>query len=177
MKYNEIRKKAIRLDKFIDMNRTTMNLPMREVIAIVKYLFPSCYKKSKGWYKTVFTICPQRGSKGEVLILKVGKERSIKNDLTVYRMLPRKLREKFFAKIHWHTKYCLLQEWGENIRTTKRDLERLKQLAFRYGLVDIKRANIRKVNGSMKIIDATILLKGRNRKIRETMDYLRIRFS
>jgi hypothetical protein len=178
MKYKGIKKKAIRIDKFIDKNRRYLyTLPMGEIVAIIKYLFPSCYTMSKGWFKTVFTICPQRGSKGEMLILKVGKAGSIKNDIDTWKRVPRAIREKHFAKIHWHTKYSLLQEWGREVAVTEKDIEKLKQIGAKYGLIDIQKKNIRKVNGALKIIDASVFIPGKTKRMNRVTDYINIKFS
>jgi hypothetical protein len=177
MKYSDIKKKAIRIDKFIDKNRKSFTLPMNEIVAIIKYLFPSCYAMSKGWFKTVFTICPQRGSKGEVLMLKVGKEGSIKNDIKAWKRVPKKIRERYFAKIHWHTKYSLLQEWGKEVNVALKDIEKLKMIGAKYGLIDIQKKNIRKVNGSLKIIDANVFIPGKTKRINSIKDYINIKFS
>jgi hypothetical protein len=174
MKYKDIYKAAIRIDKFIDMNKKSFALPIIEINAIIKYLFPSCYTKSHGWFKTVYTICPQRGSKGEMLILKIGKESSIKDDLKVYRMLPKEIRKEIFAKIHWHTRYCLLQEWGKEVKIISKNIEKMKLIAAKYGLEDIKSANIRKVGRKLKIIDASIFVKGKSTRVGVFKNYAKM---
>jgi hypothetical protein len=159
MRYKEIRKKALLIDRFIDINKKPMKLPIKEVDIIIRYLFPSCYIRNKGWYKTVFKICAKNGP----VVLKIGKKDSIENDHRVYKSLPRSIRRKYFARIFWHTKYCLLQEYGEAINLTKADIDRMKLFGKKHGLVDIKKDNIRMIDGRLKIIDATLYIPGPER--------------
>jgi hypothetical protein len=175
--YREIKEKAVLLDRFIEVNKGFINLPIKEVDVIMRYLFPSCFVKSKGMYKTVFRICTKGPSKKTFLVLKIGKRESIEDDHRAYKRLPKKIRRKYFAKVFWHTKYCLLQEYGEETYVTKQDLDMLKAIASRYGLVDIKKKNVRNVNGKLKIIDATVFTTGGSERIKFMRDYVRIKFS
>jgi hypothetical protein len=172
MVYGEIRKKAILIDKFIDSNRKTFSLPMKEIDVIIRYLFPSCYIRSSGWVKTVFKICSDKGA----VVLKIGKKEGIENDHKVYKRLPKHIRRRYFAKIFWHTKYCLLQEYGEEAKLAKSDIDDLKALGYRYGLSDIRKENIRMIDGKLKIIDANLFTPG-SEKIKFIKDVIKSRLS
>jgi hypothetical protein len=176
MKYKEINKKALLIDEFIDINRKTFTLPMKEIDAIIKFLFPSCYVKSNGWFKTVYRICTKSGSKNRVLVLKIAKRDSIENDHSVYKLLPKRVRRKYFARMYWHTKYCLLQEYGIEANATSKDVERLARIALKYGVTDIKKENIRKIDGMLKIVDANVLLRG-SKRINFIKEYVRVNLS
>jgi hypothetical protein len=177
MPYKDIKKKAHLLDKFIDMNKKFLALPIKEVEVIMRYLFPTCFVKSKGMYKTVFRICTTSRSKKRFLVLKIGKRESIEDDHRAYKRFPKNVRKRYFAKIFWHTKYCLLQEYGEEAHATKQELAIMKTIAARYGLTDIKKENVRRVNGRLKIIDATVFTTGGSERIKFMKDYIRIKLS
>jgi hypothetical protein len=177
MKYKEIYKKAVLIDNFIDANRKTFTLPMKEIDAIIKYLFPSCYVKNKGWFKTVYRICTKNGSRNKTLVLKIAKKDSIENDHNVYKMVPRNVRRKYFAKIFWHTKHCLLQEYGNEVDVTPRYLNKLSQIAMKYGVTDIKKENIRRIDDRLKIVDASVFVKKGSKKINFIKEYVRVNLS
>ena len=168
MRYKEIYKKALLIDQFIDINRKSFNMPIKEIDVIIRYLFPSCYIRSKGWFKTVFRIC----AKDRTVVLKIGKKESIKT----YEMMPSHMQKKHFAKIFWHTKYCLLQEYGEEANPTMEEVERLRAIGLKYGISDIRKENIRKFGDRLKIIDAKVTLPGSD-KINFIKDLIRVKFS
>jgi hypothetical protein len=173
MLFEEIHKRAVLIDNFIDVNKKSFNLPMKEIDAIIRYLFPSCYVKNKGWFKTVFKVCT---NEKRHVVLKIGKVESIKDDIKVYHKLPAKLRRRYFARIYWHTKYCLLQEYGESANPSVKEVEMMRKLALRYGISDVRKENIRLFNGKLKMVDAKLLAPGSD-KINFIKDYVRVNFS
>jgi hypothetical protein len=60
----------------------------------------------------------------------------------------------------WHTKYSLLQEWGEETEVSPQELAVVRVVAEKYGLLDITCDNIRRVNGTLKIIDTVVAPEG-----------------
>ena len=172
MLYKEIKEKAKQIDDFIEKNSKSFSIPMKEVDVIIRYLFPACYIKSKGWFKTVFKVC----SKGDSVVLKIGKKKSIQADMKAYKKIPHNIRKKYFAKIFWHTKHTILQEYGEDVKPTPAEVEKMKKLALKYGIGDIKDKNIRSFNGKLKIVDFNIKEPGID-KINFIKEYLSVRFS
>jgi hypothetical protein len=98
--------------------------------------------------------------KSHRLVLKVGKTEAIEHDHRAYKQMPASLRHVYFARVFWHTKYCLLQEYGAEAEVSTRELAQLRAIATKYGLLDISCDNIRSVNGNLKIIDAGIAPNG-----------------
>jgi hypothetical protein len=88
--------------------------------------------------------------------LKIGREEYIKADIEAYMKLPKRIRNRYFAKIYWKTKYCLIQKYGKKTKIPKEILQKLRNVAKKFGLTDIRRANIRKIDGRFKIVDASI---------------------
>lgn len=88
------------------------------------------------------------------LALKIGGEENITKDIEVYDSLPSNIRNRYFAKIYWHTRYCLLQKYGKAVKIPPKTLEALRGKAASYRLTDVRAANIRKVDGRFKIVDA-----------------------
>ena len=169
MLYKAIKEKARQIDDFIDSNKRAFKLPMKEVDIVIRYLFPSCYIRSKGWFKTVFKVCTEE----KEVVLKIGKSKSIKKDVDGYKKIPPKVRRKHFARMYWHTKYTILQEYGEEASPTNNEVEELRKIALKYGLGDIKRENIRSFGGKLKIVDFNIEEPG-NKKLNFMRDYLKI---
>lgn len=90
------------------------------------------------------------------MVLKFSMEKNIKKDFETYTRLPPSIRNRYFAKIYWSTKYCLLQKYGKKAKVPDDKLQQLKIVAKKYGLSDVRVANIRKVNGNFKIVDASV---------------------
>jgi hypothetical protein len=88
------------------------------------------------------------------LVLKVSNPKHLRRDLQAYERIPPTLRNRYFAKIYWKSKYCLLQKYGEKGHVPAERLTRLKKIGRRYGLTDIRPSNIRRVDGHFKIVDA-----------------------
>jgi hypothetical protein len=59
-----------------------------------------------------------------------------------------------FAKIYWESGLFMLQKYGKDVAVPARELKRLKQFGERYGLKDVREANIMKFSRAFKIIDA-----------------------
>ena len=114
--------------------------------------FPDLYVRDVGWHKIVFGI----HSMDQKIVLKVGTRKSIENDHRAYKRVPESMRHQVFARIFWHTKYCLLQEYGFPAQANARELTRLRRIVYRYGIFDVKAENLKRINGELKIIDANV---------------------
>jgi len=114
--------------------------------------FPDLYVRDVGWHKIVFGI----HSMDQKIVLKVGTRKSIENDHRAYKRVPESMRHQVFARIFWHTKYCLLQEYGFPAQANPSELTRLKRIVYRYGIFDVKAENLKRINGELKIIDANV---------------------
>ena len=125
---------------------------------------------SFGMHKLVFRV----RHKSHELALKIGKEDAIEKDHKAYKQLPSQYRHVYFAKVFWHTKYCLLQEYGVEVDVTPQELVQLRSIASRFGLLDISCDNIRNINGYLKIIDAGIAPLGLFR-LYKAADFLTLR--
>ena len=66
------------------------------------------------------------------------------------------MRHKVFARIFWHTKYCLLQEFGYSANVSQEELTRLRKIVYKYGVFDVKAENLKMIGGELKIIDANV---------------------
>jgi hypothetical protein len=126
------------------------------VAVIIHFLFPGSSYSGRGAYKTVHKI----SSRARDLVLKSSNPKNIKNDERAYKRLPPTLRNRYFAKIYWRTKYFMLQKYGTKSKVPDEKLRQLKSVAGKHGLTDVRPANIRKVDGRYKIVDASV----RNRK-------------
>jgi hypothetical protein len=124
--------------------------PQDELRNTILARFPDLRFKSYGWHKIVFVIHPEE----EKFVLKVGTRKSIENDHRAYKRVPENLRHQLFARIFWHTKYCLLQEYGFPTQVTTEELALLRGVVYKYGIFDIKEENLKRINGQVKIIDA-----------------------
>lgn len=170
MKFKSLHAKAKRLDELIDQQikvKETSFLSLRELRRVVKLVFPDTVVVAFGLHKLVFYL----RHKSHELALKVGKAQAVERDLRAYKQLPPDLRHAYFAKVFWHTKYCLLQEYGVEAEVSPRQLVQLRSIVGKYGLLDITCDNIRSVNGNLKIIDAGISPPGLFR-LWKTADYI-----
>ena len=153
MKYKTLNNTAKEIDHLIDhhLNSTgTSVIPQEELKKVVLRKFPDLYVQNFGWHKIVFGT----HSIDQKIVLKVGPKNSIENDHRAYKRVPENMRHKLFARIFWHTKYCLLQEYGFPAHVTQEELMRLRQIVNRYGIFDIKAENVKCIDGKLKIIDA-----------------------
>jgi hypothetical protein len=106
--------------------------------------------QSFGWHKIVFGI----RSLDEKVVLKVGTQKSIENDHQAYKRVPQNVRHQLFARIYWHTKYCLLQEYGFSAQITEVQLGSIRRIVNKYGIFDVKADNVKNIDGKLKLIDA-----------------------
>jgi hypothetical protein len=155
LKYKPLHETARRIDHLIDhhmhTNHSTL-IAQEELRGLVPKNFPDLYVRGFGWHKIVFG---SRSVDGKV-VLKVGARRVIENDHRAYKVVPEHLRHQVFARIFWHTKYCLLQEYGYPARVSVEELTRIRRVVYRYGVFDVKAENLRRVGGELKIIDANV---------------------
>jgi len=156
MRHTRIYKRALFIDQFVDAYqkvRKRHNFPHREVASVIEYLFPGCIYTGRGAFKTVHKV----SSRARDLVLKTSNPKNIRSDRRAYRRLPPTIRNRYFAKIYWTTKYCLLQKYGRQAdHIPPRQLKKLKAVARACGLTDVRPGNIRKVDGRFKIVDANL---------------------
>ncbi len=86
------------------------------------------------------------------------KKKDVRKDYFTYKRLcdranPRRANEHF-AKIYWRTGLFMLQKYGKEVAVPPKELKRLKEFGERFGLKDIREANIMKFGSTFKIIDA-----------------------
>jgi hypothetical protein len=155
LKYKTLHNTAKQIDQLIDHHlhaNVTSVFPQEQLKSTVTKNFPDLYVINIGWHKIIFGI----HSIDQEIVLKVGPKNSIENDHRAYKRFPENMRHKLFAKIFWHTKYCLLQEYGFSAHVTPEELTRLRRIVNRYGIFDIKAENIKCIDGELKIIDANV---------------------
>ena len=128
--------------------------PHKDIEKILKIFFPKTkdYDSKKGFFKKVYVI----HSKSRKLVLKEGKPKNIGKDYTTYKSIPKNIRNRYFAKIYWRSSdgKFILQKYGREVKISKAELVRLKEIGKKHGLKDIKEANIMKFGNKLKIIDA-----------------------
>lgn len=155
MKYEILHQQAKQIDRLIDDHspfKTASFISHEELIALILHSFPDFYVENCGWHKIVFS----NRQVDHQVVLKVGPQRSIESDHSAYKIVPHSVRHQFFARIFWHTKYCLLQEYGAPAKVTPQQLSELRCSVNRYGVFDVKADNLRAVNGVIKIVDANV---------------------
>lgn len=155
MRHHGIYEKALLIDKFVEFYlkaRKRKTFPHKEVGQLIGLLFPGSRKLGRGAFKTVYRV----SSTARDLALKISREDSVTKDIEVYNRLPSNIRNRCFAKIYWHTRFCLLQKYGKAVTIPPQELEILKEKGTRYGLTDVRVANVRKVEGRFKIVDAIV---------------------
>ena len=159
MKFKSLHEKAKlvdnRIDEYIRKEGTSFP-PMKNLQEIVLNIFPEASKANFGLHKIVFHLW----HKSHELALKVGKSQTIELDHKAYKQMPRNLRHVYFARVFWHTRYCLLQEYGIETIVSAQELAQIRAIAYEYDLLDITCDNIKVVNGTLKIIDASIAPPG-----------------
>lgn len=159
VKFKSLHEKAKLIDDLIDdhiKTKGTNFVPMHNLEEIVLTIFPESVMTNFGLHKLVFRL----KHKSHDLALKIGKKESIELDHRGYKQMPASIRHVYFARIFWHTKYCLLQEYGIEAEVSAQELLQLRAISLKYGLLDITCDNIRIVNGYLKIIDASIAPPG-----------------
>ena len=160
VRHKTIHKRCLLLDQLIDgfnARRRGKNFPRKQVDQLMPMLFPGSIYAGRGFFKTVHKV----SSRARDLVVKTAPRRSLESDLEVYRRIPKEIRNRYFAKIYWSTKYCLLQKFGGRGRVPRERLEYLKRMGRDHGLTDINAKNIRKIDGAYKIVDANLSKKGR----------------
>lgn len=154
MRYRRLRQTARFLDQFIDSYRRLRRrktFPHKAVEQIIPLLFRGWRREGRGAFKTVYRVT----STSNHVALKRARGRHIRRDMKLYKALPGSLRNRYFAKIYWHTKYCLLQKYGRRVKhVPSREMQMLKRFAKDHGISDIRAENIRKIDGRFKIVDA-----------------------
>jgi hypothetical protein len=173
VKFKSLHEKAKHLDGLIDEYRKAKGnsfVPMKSLQEIVLTVFPETTIFDFGLHKLVFRL----RHKSHELALKIGKSETIEFDHKVYNHMPADVRHVYFARIFWHTKYCLLQEYGVEADVSAQDLVQIRSIAAKYGLLDITCDNIRSVNGNLKIIDAGIAPSGLS-GLWQTADFIKLR--
>lgn len=148
-----IREKATLIDQFADsynLSHKRKNFPQKLVGELVRLLFPGSSYLGHGAFKYAYRI----SSRKRDLVLKVGRASSISRDLRTYKRLPLNIRNRYFAKIYWRTKYTMLQKFGKNGNIHDEDLAKLRKVAKRHGLSDIGARNVKRIDGKFKIVDA-----------------------
>jgi hypothetical protein len=153
MRHKKIHERARFLDWFVgsyNKVRRRRTFPHKAVGMAIRLLFPNWTYRGKGAYKTVYKL---RSTKRR-LVLKVADKKRIKEDFRAYRSIPETVRNRYFAKIYWHTEYTMLQKYGRKTRIPDSELKKLKDVGKRHGLSDIRPDNIRKVGFHFKIVDA-----------------------
>jgi hypothetical protein len=158
-----IHRKALLIDQFIEaykQGRKRASFPHKAVGTMIRLLFPGSTLSGRGAFKTVHKV----SSRERDLVLKTGNRRSMYSDHRAYRRVPSTLRNRYFAKVYWRTRYCLLQKYGTSGRVPPERLLRLKEVGRRFRLTDIREANIRKVEGAFKIVDANLSTRERPRE-------------
>jgi hypothetical protein len=155
LKYETLKHAARYIDHLIDDNlpkRGAVFLSQENIKNLVLGYFKDFYVESCGWHKIVFGI----HSADHKLVLKVGPKRSIEQDHEAYKRVPKSVRHRLFAKVYWHTKYCLLQEYGYPVRVSEQQLFEIRRMVYKYGIFDVKAANLKRVDGEIKIVDANV---------------------
>ncbi len=155
MHYKTLHHVARQIDRLIDANLPTKNstfLPQDRLKKLVKTNFSDFYVISYGWHKAVFGI----RSLDHKVVLKVGTKKAVEYDHRAYKRLPDAARHRLFARIFWHTKYCLLQEYGFPAHVTSEELAAIRSEVYRYGIFDVKSENLKQIDGELKIIDANV---------------------
>jgi hypothetical protein len=155
LRYESLHHVAKRIDHLIDHHlpkERSAFLPQEDLKKLVEKNFPDYFVENCGWHKIIFG----NRSIDHKIVLKVGTKKSIENDHRAYKRLPHRLRHRLFARIFWHTKYCLLQEYGFPMQVTPEQLAEIRQEVYKYGIFDVKADNLRKIDGAIKIIDANV---------------------
>ena len=141
------------LIKEIKKAKNTQRMPYKEIKVILNMLYPETKHENvgKGYFKHVFII----HTKKRWLALKVARSvKDMRKDMTTYEKIPQSVRNRYFAKIYWRSGLFMLQKYCEKADVPKNEIIRLKKIGRKYGLKDVRGANIMKVDGIFKIVDA-----------------------
>jgi len=142
---------------FIKRSRGRTTTPFKEIEAILRIFFPRTkHEGSKsGFFKHVFII----HSSTRKLVLKMGRKRKdVRKDYVTYRRLCKRVgtrkANRRYAKIYWRTGLFMLQKYGKQVIVPTKEKKRLDAFGKKYGLKDIRDANIMKFGNNFKIVDA-----------------------
>jgi hypothetical protein len=163
--------KAQVIDNYLEHNYDPARqhaISLKAVGDVVLKFYPDFKLTGSGTHKIIFEVQHHH----HTLAFKVGRRRAIENDHKAYKRLPVGIRRKYFARIYWHTHYCLLQEYGEETYVPIEELNQLKAVADKFDLIDVNCDNVRRINGQLKMVDATIT-EGPTSPFVKTMDSLR----
>ena len=141
------------IDKIVRF-RQINHIPHKYIKDILDIFFPETrhIDKNKGFYKNVYVI----HSKTIKYVLKEGKRRDIRKDYITYQRICKKDGKRYFAKIYWRSKggRFILQKFGEKATISQKEITRLKTIGKKFGLKDVREANIMKFGKRFKIVDA-----------------------
>jgi hypothetical protein len=154
VKYHELHHEAKHIDRLIDheLHHTGIFPTQDRLAEIIAKNYPDFEVENCGWHKIVF----RNRSFNHDVVIKIGPHKSIEADHSVYKAVPEDKRHRYFARIYWHTRYCLLQEYGVPVTATQEQLNCLRQAVYKYGVFDVKTENLSWINGELKIIDANV---------------------
>src|SRR6266705_1174440 len=105
-------RKAKFLDQLIDAYkraRDRKTFPHADVSKLVHFIFPGSGWVGRGAFKRAYRV----SSNVRNLVLKTSNEKNIRNDWRAYTRLPANIRNRYFGKVYWKTRYCLLQKYGK----------------------------------------------------------------
>lgn len=155
MRHTRIYEKALLLDAIVRAYRRSRgrkSFPHKMVGQIIPLLFPGSKRLGRGAFKTAYRV----SSTARNLVLKTARSRYIRRDLELYKTIPSRVRNRYFAKIYWGTKYCLLQKYGKEKNVPQKIRKKLKAKGKEFGLSDVRDDNIRWVDRRFKIVDANL---------------------
>ncbi|HWC94855.1 MAG TPA: hypothetical protein VG475_17305, partial [Pseudolabrys sp.] len=125
IRHSTLRQKAEIIDFIVDRYkkvRGRKTFPKGILKDIVPLFFLNSRYIGRGFHKEVFAI----RSRAHIRVLKISNAKSTKRDLRVYNRLHPNIRNRYFAKIYWQTKYCLLQKFGIKASVPAKEIRRLK---------------------------------------------------
>jgi hypothetical protein len=137
----------------IKRTRKRRTMPFKEIEKIINVFFPRTehFGVAKGYYKHVFVIHSDK----KKLVLKIGRSnRRITKDWVTYDTLPKRIKNRYFAKIYWSHNLFMLQKFGKKAKVPKTVEVTLRRIGRENGLKDVRKANIMKFGKSFKIVDA-----------------------
>lgn len=158
-RHRSIKPQARIIDEFIGRymkSRKTSRLPDKRILEpVVKFIFKDYRPLGRGWFKHAYFI-PSRNKKRR-LVLKMCREGMVLKDYKISK----RLSKRFFARIYWHTRFCMLQKYGERRKVPRDTLLDLQNEARKAGLDDVNPKNVRYFpdEGRFKIIDANVRKK------------------
>jgi hypothetical protein len=160
MRHELLRRKAEFIGEFVDFHKRGHKLsrfPHKAVGELIELLFLDSFYVGRGAHKTVHRV----RSRARDLVLKTAPRQEIRSGERAYNAIPANRKNRYFAKVYWRTKYCLPQKYGKDARVPAEKLAHLKKIGKEFGLSDIRPANVRKVDGHFKIVDASLRKKKR----------------